>query len=320
MSHEATPIDIIEHFLDPSNYPHPVDVVEHYQTHVSHLFFAGDYVYKVKKPVNMGFLDFSTLEKRRAAAIAELELNRRVAPDIYIDVAALHRDENGQLSFATPTSVEEVAVVMKRLPEEQRLSRLIASGSVRPEMMTDLGRRVAQFHAAAETSPEIAVYGSLDTIRHNWDENHDQAAPFIGRTISSEMWQIVRDEINRYIRVYPDLFERRIADGWIRDCHGDMQTDDIFVDTATGQAHILDCIEFNRRFRYSDTISDIAFLSMDLRYRNAAKLGQMFLRSYYEHSDDEPVPSLLRFYECYRADFSSSRVRMPPGCARDSSS
>ena len=301
MSQQATPVEIIDFMLDPASYGHDVEVVEHHQTHVSHLFFAGDYVYKVKKPVDMGFLDFSTLEKRRAAAIAEIALNRRVAPDVYLDVAALHRDDQGRLSFAAPATVEEVAVVMKRLPDEQRLSRLIESGSVRPEMMEGLGRLIADFHDRADTSPEIEVYGSLETVRRNWDENFEQTEPFIGRTIGREAWEVCRDEINRYMRVYDDLFAQRIADGWIRDCHGDMQTDDTFIDPGTGQAQILDCIEFNRRFRYSDTLSDIAFLSMDLRYRGAPELAAALLDSYYANSSDQPIPSLLRFYECYRA-------------------
>jgi aminoglycoside phosphotransferase family enzyme/predicted kinase len=301
LSHNATPQEIVEFFLRPTSYTHDVDNVHHSQTHVSHLFFAGDYVYKVKKPVDMGFLDFSTLEKRRAAAMAELELNRRVAPDVYLDIAAVHRDDSGRLSFNTPALVEEVAVVMKRLPEDQRLTNLIDSGAASPAMMRDLGRRVADFHKRAETSPGIAQYGSLETVRQNWDENFEQTESFIGRTLSQETWETCRQEIERFMRAYTDLFERRVEEGWIRDCHGDMQTDDIFIDPATGAAQVLDCIEFNKRFRYSDTVSDIAFLSMNLRHRGANDLAEAFLDAYYEYSDDEPIPSLLRFYESYRA-------------------
>ncbi len=301
MSQGATPQEIIDFFLEPASYEYDVETVEHRQTHVSHLFFAGDYVYKVKKPVDMGFLDFSTLAKRRAAALAELELNRRISPDVYLDLAAVHRDELGRLSFAAPALVEEVAVVMKRLPEEQRLSNLIALGGVRPETMKDLGRLVAEFHARAETSSEIAKYGSLEVVKHNWDENFEQTETFIGRTLSHGTWERTRTEIERFMRAYSDLFDERVRDGWIRDCHGDLQTDDIFIDPETGEARVLDCIEFNDRFRYSDTIADTAFLSMDLRYRGRSDLAAAFLEAYYESSNDEPIPSLLRFYESYRA-------------------
>lgn len=301
MTQAATPQEIIDFFLDPGSYEHEVSCVEHRQTHISHLFFAGDYVYKLKKPVDLGFLDFSTLEKRRAAAIAELELNRRIAPDVYLDVAAVHRDEDGRLSFDAPAIVEDVAVVMRRLPEEQRLSKLIQADTVRPELTLELGRLVADFHRRAETSPEIAAYGSLETIRHNWDENFEQTEPFIGRTLTYKTWQTCREEIERYLRAYTDLFRRRVDEGRVRDCHGDLQTDDIFIDSETGAAYILDCIEFNKRFRYSDTLADTAFLSMDLRSRGAHDLAEAFLDAYYQHSADERLPSLLRFYESYRA-------------------
>jgi len=301
VSQGATPSDIIDFFLDPRSYDHEVDRVEHSQTHVSHLFFAGDYVYKVKKPVNMGFLDFSTLDKRRAAAMAELELNRRVAPEVYIDLAAVHRDGDGRLSFSAPAMVEEVAVVMRRLPAEQRLSSLIDAGTATAEMMRDLGRLVADFHSRAATSPQIAQYGSLTTIRHNWDENFEQTVPYLGRTLTRATWQTCKDAVERFLRAYADLFQQRVADGRIRDCHGDLQTDDIFIDPATGSAQVLDCIEFNDRFRYSDTVADIAFLSMDLRNRGRDDLAQAFLAAYDEASNDEHSLALLRFYESYRA-------------------
>ncbi|UCF19872.1 MAG: AAA family ATPase [Gemmatimonadota bacterium] len=301
MSQNATPQEVIDFFLDPGSYGHQVDQVEHVQTHVSHLFFAGDYVYKVKKPVDLGFLDFSTLAKRRAAAIAELELNRRVSPNIYLDLAAVHRDRDGHLSFSAPALVEEVAVVMRRLPEEQRLAKLIDTGAVGPKMMHELGRLVAGFHKRAETSPEIAKYGSIDTVSHNWDENFQQTEPFIGRTLTHDTWEECKTEIERFMRVYGRLFEERQRDGWVRDCHGDLQTDDIFIDPESGSAHVLDCIEFNERFRYSDTLADTAFLSMDLKTRGRPDLAQAFLDAYYQHSSDEPVPPLLRFYESYRA-------------------
>ncbi len=301
MSHADLAPDVLAFFLDPQSYEHEVDQVEHRQTHVSHLFFAGDYVYKVKKPVNFGFLDFSTLQKRRAAAVAELELNRRVAPDIYLDVAAVHRDDSGRLRFSAPTLVQEVAVVMRRLPEAQRLSRLVAAGDARPEMMQDLGRLVADFHRRAASNPQIARFGSLETVRHNWTENFEQTEPYIGRTLSRKAWEICKTEIERFMRAYADLFEERVRQGWIRDCHGDLQTDDIFIDGKTGAAHVLDCIEFNERFRYSDTLADAAFLSMDLRYRGAPDLAEAFLEGYFQHSSDERIPALLRFYESYRA-------------------
>jgi aminoglycoside phosphotransferase family enzyme/predicted kinase len=301
VSEAGTPREIIDFFLDPASYDHEVGEVVHRQTHVSHLFFAGDYVYKLKKPVDMGFLDFSTLAKRRSAAVAEIKLNRRVAPDIYLDLVAVHRSDDGGLRFSSPTTVEEVAVLMRRLPDERRLSRLIERADADAAMLRNLGRLIADFHRRAASSPEIERFGSLETIRGNWEENFAQTEPYIDRTISRDAWMRCKEEIKRYMRVYADLFEQRVREGHIRDCHGDLQTDDTFIDETTGKVHVLDCIEFNERFRYSDTVSDIAFLSMDLRYRRADQLAAALLDAYYEHGDDEPIPSLLRFYECYRA-------------------
>lgn len=301
MTQGETAPDIIAFFRDPASYPHPVDRVEHRQTHVSHLFFAGDYVYKLKKPLDLGFLDFTTLEKRRAASVAEVELNRRVAPDIYLDVVAVHRDGEGRLAFDAPTRVEEVAVLMRRLPEAWRLSRLVDSGQAKPEMMRRLGELIADFHERAETSPEIARGGSLDAIRDKWDENFVQTEPFIDRTLSRADWEMAKREIERFTRVYADLFEARVAADRIRDNHGDLQTNDIFVDPESGAVHVLDCIEFTTRFRHEDTLADVAFLSMDLRYRGADDLAEAFLDAYFDRSDDERIPALLRFYESYRA-------------------
>ncbi len=168
-------------------------------------------------------------------------------------------------------------------------------------MMADLGRLVADFHRRAETDDEIAEYGSLEIIRKNWDENFEQTEAFIGRTISRQDWETCKEAIERFMRVYADLLKRRVDDGHVRDCHGDLQTDDIFIDPETGAARVLDCIEFNKRFRYSDTLSDAAFLSMDLRYRGADDLARAFLDSYFEASRDDRMPALLKFYESYRA-------------------
>ncbi|HSG81724.1 MAG TPA: AAA family ATPase, partial [Gemmatimonadota bacterium] len=194
-----------------------------------------------------------------------------------------------------------VAVVMKRLPDDQRLSSLITEGTATPAMMQELGRLVADFHRRAETSPQIAHYGSLDVVRHNWDENFEQTEPFIGRTLTHRTWSRTREEIERFMRVYAHLFEQRITEGWIKDCHGDLQADDTFINPASGEARVLDCIEFNERFRYSDTMSDIAFLSMDLRVRGRPDMARAFLNAYYDSSADRRNPALLRFYESYRA-------------------
>ena len=284
----------------PASYPHPVESVEHEQTHISHLFFAGDFVYKVKKPVDLGFLDFTTLEKRKAACEAEVTLNRRIAPDVYLGVEPIRRGPAG-LAFDGDGEVVEYVVRLRRLPAEWRLSSAVDDGTVEPDTLRRLGRRVAEFHRRAETSPEIARFGSLEVVGGNCRENFEQTAAYIGRTIDDEAWRETREEVEGALRVYAHVFERRVAEGWIRDCHGDLLLEDIFVDPESGAIHVLDCIEFNDRFRYSDTVADVAFLSMDLRNRGRDDLAEVLLDAYFKASDDERHGMLLAFYECYRA-------------------
>ena len=301
MSGAARTPDAIVRFLSaPGSYPHPVESVVHDETHISHLFFAGEFVYKVKKPVDLGFLDFTTLEKRRAASEAEVRLNRRIAPDVYLGVVEIREGED-TLSFDGSGPVVEVAVRLRRLPEEWRLSDAVDRGTASLDTLRRLGRLVADFHARAETSPEIARFGSREVIAGNCRENFEQTEPYIGRTIEREDWTVIRDEVERALRAQASVFDARVAAGRIRDCHGDILPEDIFVDPETGAIHVLDCIEFNDRFRYSDTVADAAFVSMDLRNRGRDDYAEAFLEAYFRASDDERHPMLLAFYECYRA-------------------
>ena len=294
------PADLLAFFTRPASYPHPVDEVVHRQTHISHLFFAGGFVYKVKKPVDLGFLDFTTLAKRRAACEAEVRLNRRIAPEIYLGVVEVRRSPAGY-AFGGRGEPVEVAVKMRRLPQEWRLADAVEAGTADPEVLRRLGRLVADFHRRAETSPRIAEFGSRAVIATNWEENFEQTKPYVGRTIEEVQWRETRDEVVRMLRVHAGVFDRRVREGRIRDCHGDILPEDVFVDPATGAIHVLDCIEFNERFRFSDTLADVAFVSMDLRARGREDLAEAFLDAYFEASDDERHPHLLAFYECYRA-------------------
>lgn len=291
---------VLRFLSTPDAYPHPADPVTHDETHISHLFFAGDFVYKVKKPVDLGFLDFTTLAKRRAASEAEVQLNRRIAPDVYLGVEEIREGPNG-LAFGGAGAVVEVAVKLRRLPAAWRLADAVDRGTASLETMRRLGRLVADFHRRAETSPEIARFGSREVIEANWRENFEQTEPFVGRTIGREAWTGIRGEIERALRAQASVFDVRVAADRIRDCHGDLLPEDIFVDPETGAIHVLDCIEFNERFRFSDTVADVAFVSMDLRNRGHDDYAEAFLEAYFEASDDVRHPMLLAFYECYRA-------------------
>jgi len=252
---------------------------------MSLLFFAGDFVYKVKKPVNLGFLDYSTLENRKRFCEREVHLNRRLCRDTYLGVAPIVRGPQGFQVEGTGKAVE-YAVKMRRLPQERMLDRLIAGGLATRAMMETLASRVAGFHSLAATSPEIAAFGGVATIRQNSDENFSQTLPSIGRTVTPSTHALLQRFADGFLATQHSLLARRVADGRIRDCHGDLHAAHVCL---TDDICIYDCIEFNDRFRYGDVASEVAFLAM------------AFVDSYVTISGDTGVADLLPFYACYRA-------------------
>ncbi|MBI4498936.1 MAG: AAA family ATPase [Chloroflexi bacterium] len=291
--------DLVEALLHPEAYPERPARVDLLQTHVSYLFLTPDHVYKVKKPVDFGFLDFTTLERRRVFCFQEVELNRRLSPDVYLGVVEVRRDAAGRFSIEGPGETVEYAVKMVRLPEDRVMSRLLVEHQVGPERVTELAQLVARFHREAATSPEISRYGSLETLRFNADENFQQTAPYLGRTISQQQYDAIRAYTDRFLTTQQPLLERRVATGRIRDCHGDLHLGQIFC-TDRG-IKVIDCIEFNERFRYSDVAADIAFTAMDLDSYGRHDLSQTLVAAYVAASGDQEIPALLDYYKLYRA-------------------
>lgn len=287
---------LVRALLRPSAYPHPVDRVRLLQTHISYVFLAGDYAYKVKKPVNFGFLDFSTLGKRRYYCRQEVILNRRLCPDTYLGVSRITQ-EGGRFAVDGQGRVVEYAVRMRRLPAEGMMDRLLESGALTADMVRRLADRLAQFHRQAETGPRIAAYGDW-AIRFAWRENFQQWAPFIGDTITAEEDRALQAFVAAFFARRADLLRRRVEELRIRDCHGDLRSDAVcFTDGLC----VFDCIEFNRRFRYTDVAGDVGFLAMDLDYRGRPDLAQAFLERYVQASGDADLPQVIDFYRCYRA-------------------
>jgi aminoglycoside phosphotransferase family enzyme/predicted kinase len=267
------------------------------QTHVSWILLAGKFAYKIKKPVNFGFLDFSTLDRRRFYCQEELRLNRRLCPDIYLDVVKVREAPEGA-AFHGEGVVLDYAVKMMRLPEERMADRLLAEDRLSGADMKSIAGTVAAFHRQALTGKEIDSYGSLETIRRNWEENFRQVEEFTGITITLQDLGIIREWTEQFMAGNAELFSRRVADGFIRECDGDLHLANICL---TDRVCIFDCIEFNSRFRYSDTIADIAFLTMDLEFRGRRDLALVFLREYIAASGDAGVSDLVAFYSIYRA-------------------
>ena len=242
---------LIEALSDPSSYSHPVANVEVRHTHISVVFLAGPFAYKVKKPVALGFLDFTTLEKRRHFCEEEVRLNRRLAPRVYLGVRPVIQTGKG-LQFEGPGEVVEWAVKMERLPEEATLLRRLQRGEVRPGLMQTLGRRVAVFHAAAEAGAHIAAFGHFDVVARNTRENFQQATPHIGTALSQAVFDRLQALTEETLARLRPLIEERARRGMPRDTHGDLHLDHVYLfpeRPAPADLVIIDCIEFNERFR-----------------------------------------------------------------------
>jgi len=282
--------------LKPETYPESVGKIELIQTHISFVFLTDKFVYKIKKPVNFGFLDFSTLEKRHVCCGKELQLNRRLCPWIYLEVVPLNMSDKLRIGGAGETV--EYAVKMLRLPQERLMSQLLQKNQVNEKTIDAIAAIVAKFHSEAQCSLEIDAFGGLGVVRTNWTENFVQTQKYIGQTLSQVDYDFIQQRITRFMDLNSSLFEQRVADGRIRDCHGDLYSSNIFV---TDQICIFDAIEFNDRFRYSDVASDVAFLAMDLDYQNRSVLSDHFINQYTRYSGDAQLALMLPFYKCYRA-------------------
>jgi uncharacterized protein len=298
---------IVRALLRPEAYPHPADDLQLHETHISWVILAGPYAYKLRKPVDLGFVSFTNLAARAEDCANEVRLNRRFSPDVYLGVVQV-TERDGEYRVCGPmvaTVLEpglchpEPAVWMRRLPAEGMLPAMLARDAVTPALMDEIARQLAVFHATAATGPGVDEYGSLRTVRANWAENLSQTRPFIGRTIPRETYDGIERSITGFLVDRRALFERRVADGRIREGHGDLHAASICVED--GRVILFDCLEFTPRFRCSDVAAEVAFLAMDLDHYGRPKLAAAFVDQYVRASGDTDLLSLLDFYRCYRA-------------------
>jgi len=287
---------IVEALLKPEAYDEKTGEIELIQTHISFVFVTDKFVYKLKKAVNFGFLDFTTLEKRRFFCEKELELNKRLCGDMYVEVVPINKSEAIKINGEGETV--EYAVKMKKMPQEKMMSNLLEEKKVDYKLIDEIAKIIAEFHSRAETNRQISEFGSLTIIETNWKENFEQTLEFVGKTISMKEFELISKRIEGFMRRNAALFEKRIEEGRVKDCHGDIHSGNIFV---VDRIYIFDAIEFNERFRYSDVASDIAFLAMDLDFKDRADLSDFFVEKYVRYSGDEELMKLLPFYKCYRA-------------------
>ncbi len=269
------------------------------ETHISWVFLGATDVFKVKRHVDLGFLDFTTLEKRRDACDAEVRLNRRLAPDVYIDVVPITLGDSGAHRIGGKGAVVEWAVHMRRLSDARRADGMLQAGLLEPRHIDALATHVARFHAEARCDEETSQHGDVAVIRRNVRENFEQTRGSIGDYLSDEQAREIENwQLGSLDREAP--FRARVDAGRVRDGHGDLRLEHVYFGEDESIT-IIDCIEFNDRFRYGDVSADIAFLSMDLAWHGHVKLAERFLARYARESNDFDLYSVVSFYESYRA-------------------
>ncbi|MDA1226407.1 MAG: hypothetical protein BZY79_04860 [SAR202 cluster bacterium Casp-Chloro-G4] len=320
---------LVDALLRPEAYPDEPTKVTLLETHVSYLFFVDDVVYKVKKPVDYGFLDFTNLGKRRFYCDREVALNSRMSPDVYMGVVPIRQDGN-DIRVEGPGKTIEYAVKMHRLDADKAVSELLRRGLLTSGDVRAIARKVARFHETAATGTEVNDLGDLSSIRRNIEENFEQTERFIGKTITSDEYEDLVEYSRAFMRKNATMFRLRTRQGRIRDGHGDLHASNIFlggepeampkdglgavadaeregllriepVSILPEKIHIIDCIEFNDRFRCADVAEDIAFLAMDLDYFGRPDLSREFVEAYVEASGDTGVMALMDFFKTYRA-------------------
>lgn len=293
MDHAA----LVAALKDPAFYDPPVERVDFVQTHISSVFLTGEKAYKLKKPVNFGFLDFSTVELRGRYCRAEVDLNRRLAPEVYLGVEPITR-QGQRLRIGGSGEIIDWLVVMRQLDEALQGGRVLERGELSQRHLDQLVEILVPFYGGARTGEGVDRYGTLEAVKVNTDENFAQTEAYVGKLISRERYGHIRGWTDRFYGEHSELFARRVAEGRIRESHGDLHLDNMFL---YDPPVIFDCIEFNERFRCGDVAVDLAFLAMDLDFRGRADLARYLIDRYVEASGDTELPMLLDFYKCYRA-------------------
>lgn len=291
---EVSVPNLIQKMLQPGFYPHAVqEPIQLIQTHISYVLLTGDFAYKVKKPVNFGFLDFSTLEKRKHFCEEELRLNQRGAAELYLEVLPVTLLEE-QYHLGREGEAVEYVLKMCQFPQETLLSTMFEQGELHETHLQDLGRVVAQYHAKTDTNDYIKSFGEVAQVRASIDENYEQTVKYIGGPQKQEQFEETKAYTDRFFAEHRDLFISRVENNHIRECHGDLHLRNICL--WHDKLLVFDCIEFNEPFRFVDVMYDVAFTVMDLEARHSKELGNAFLNTYLEETGDWEGLQVLPLY------------------------
>lgn len=297
MSRSGLP-EYIEYLLQSTSYEEPVGQIELLQTHISFIILTDRLVYKWKKNVDLGFLDFSTLEKRKHFCDEELRLNRRLCPDIYLDRVHVSRSEKGFLLNGPADQSIEYGIRMTRLPQHRMMGEVIARGELRRDDLQAIVDILAKFYAETVHYRGEERFGSREAVRKSVYDNLEHIRSFVGgETIGEGQFRYITDYVNRFLK-NEALFIERKKGGFVRDCHGDLHSGNICL---SEDIQIFDCIEFNEDLRITDVAADVAFLAMDLDFHDLGSLSEYFVKRFIEVTGDAQLMKLLNFYKCYRA-------------------
>lgn len=278
----------------PGAYRHAVGEVEVVETHISWVVIAGEFAYKLKKPVDLGFVDFSTLERRRYFCEAEVRLNRRLAPELYLGVVPITGSPAEPVMNGAGEPIE-FAVAMRRFPQDAMLSRVLERGELSAGQIDDLAEMIAAFHSRIAVAPTDSPFGSPERVSRPAEENFEHVASGLDDSL-------VRELANRSKAMFEarrEQFGRRRAGGFVRECHGDMHLGNMLL--LDGKVTIFDGIEFNDDLRWIDVLSEIAFVVMDFEDRGRPDLARRLLNAYLERTGDYEGVGVLPFYLTYRA-------------------
>lgn len=291
---------LLRDLASPAAYPHPVDHVEVVQTHISLVFLAGERVYKLKKPVDLGFVDYSTLARRRACCEAEVTLNRRLAPDVYLGVVPVTARRGRLRLGGSPRAALEWAVVMRRLPDARTLAALVEADAADAPLLERVGRRLAAFHREARGGPDVARWARHEAVAANCRDNLRDVRPLVGAALSARVLdRLARLTELRLLELRSTIEARAAA---ARDGHGDLRLEHVHVPAdPAADPRVIDCVEFSEALRCADPASDVAFLAMELLRAARPDLAAVFLRAWQDAAGDAGARAVLPFYVGYRA-------------------
>ncbi|MEX2426383.1 MAG: AAA family ATPase [Thermomicrobiaceae bacterium] len=285
----------------PEAFPEDATEVSIEETHISIVFLVGDTVYKIKRPVDFGFLDFSTLEKRKFYGEEEVRLNSRLTYDVYHGVVPV-TDDNGRYKIEGDGPVKEWAVKMRRLPDEGVLAELVKQGTADEHVLNRVVERLVAFYPKADTGENVDEWGSAEAVGFNIQENVDQSQPYVNKFIAPTQLDLIDKASKAFLTGQADLMQKRVDTGKIRDGHGDLHLKHIIIEgPRPEQLQIIDGVEFNPRIRCGDIAMDVAFLAMDLDFHRRPDLANHFIDQLTERMDDKDMPRLVQFYKAYRA-------------------